>query len=351
MTLFLEWEVLGVAPLAKLLDHHGIDSRFFRMHIGIDNAADGHGARARDAVMRHLDELHTLGGEEAVQRQWERIWNGYVAFAVTGNLGEELVAHLKSPPTHEERLVRMIRDKAPRAALNHEGKMLAGSYLDDWFADPEGLLEALAASEWIAPGDPAGSPLFRLFRWNGPMYKVFDDEETELWREWIRSLAGETAEGRDYSPLEAILLLADAVRTRPDGLLSDSRNLVGPQPGNPGRIVERPVAWWCLQPAPALLAALTHPANTADGTGDDGRPTAATDLLQEFFGPADAARLAHDLPVSRTVRQIVHDWVEAGCPLPDTGPPDTRVSLSTTQPVPEPDSPLRLRIQGMGSIH
>ncbi|GGV07137.1 hypothetical protein GCM10010260_51010 [Streptomyces filipinensis] len=354
MTLFLEWEVLGVVPMAKLMDHHGIDSRFFRMHVGIDNAADGHGARAREAVMRYLDQLHTLGGEEAVQRQWERIWNGYVAFAVTGNLGEELVAHLKSPPTPEESLLRMIRDKAPRAALNHEKRMLAGSYLNDWFADPEGLLAALTASEWIVPGDPAGSPLFRLFRWNGPMYKVFDDEETEVWREWIRSLAEEPAERRAYSPLEAILLLADAVRTRPDGLLSDSRALVGPQPGNPDRLVERPVAWWCLQPAPALLAALTHPANMTDGTGDDGPPTApapVADFLHEFFAPADATRLARDLPVSRTVRQIVHDWVEAGCPLPDTGAPDTRVSLSTIQPVPEPDSPLRLRIQGMGGIH
>ncbi|MET8112788.1 hypothetical protein [Streptomyces prasinus] len=183
------------------------------------------------------------------------------------------------------------------------------------------------------------------------MYKVFDAEETEVWREWIRSLGEEPAEPRDYSPLEAILLLADAVRTRPGGWLSDSRTLVGPQPGNPDRLVERPVSWWCLQPAPALLAALTHPANTADGTGGDGLSTAATDLLHEFFGPADAARLARDLPVSRTVRQIMHDWVEVGCPLPDTGAPDMRVSLSTTQPVPEPDSPLRLRIQGMGSIH
>jgi hypothetical protein len=182
MTLFLEWEVLGVVPVAKLMDHHGIDSRFFRMHIGIDNATDGHGALAREAVMQHLDQVHTYGGDQAVQQQWERIWNGYVAFQTTGSLGEDLVARLNAPPAAEERLLTAIRDKAPRAALSHERKKLAGSYLTDWFADPEGLLTALSESEWISPGDPDGSTFFRLLGWDGPMCKVFDAEETELWR-------------------------------------------------------------------------------------------------------------------------------------------------------------------------
>ncbi|MEU8678667.1 LodA/GoxA family CTQ-dependent oxidase [Streptomyces sp. NPDC048560] len=354
MTLFLEWEVMGVLPTAKLLEHHGIDSRFFRMHIGIDNAADGHGALARDAVMHHLDQLHTLGGDEAVQRQWERIWNGYVAFQITGNLGEELVARLKAPPTPEDRLIRMIQDKAPRAALNHERKKLADSYLNDWFADPEGLLAALSESEWITPGDPGDSTFFRLLGWDGPMYKVFDDEETEIWREWIRSLGAEPTQQRTYSPLESMVLLADAVRARPDGFLSDDRTLVGPQPGNPDQIVERPVAWWSLQPASALLAAVTHPANSAAGASPDGTGdglAVGRRFIDEFFATAEHSRLANDLPVSKGVKDIVADWVDAGCPLPDTTAPVSRVSLSTVQSVTDVDSPLRLRVDGMGTIH
>ncbi|MFH8932241.1 LodA/GoxA family CTQ-dependent oxidase [Streptomyces pristinaespiralis] len=353
MTLFLEWEVLGVVPVAKLMDHHGIDSRFFRMHIAIDNAADGHGALARDAVMHYLDQLHTLGGDDAVQRQWERIWNGYVAFQITGNLGEELVARLNAAPTAEEQLIAMIQAKAPRAALNHEKKKIAGSYLNDWFADPDGLLAALSESEWITPGDPADSRLFRLLGWDGPMYKVFSDEETELWREWIRSLSGERKERRTYSPLESMVLLADAVRARPDAFLSDARTLVGPQPGNPDHLVERPVAWWALQPAAALLAAVTHPANATAGPaeGAEHTPTAGLEVIDAFFAQAEDARLANDLPVTKTVRDIVGDWVEAGCPLPDTAVPTSRVSLSTAQAVTDADSPLRLRIQGMGTIH
>ncbi|MFM9707774.1 LodA/GoxA family CTQ-dependent oxidase [Streptomyces galilaeus] len=363
MTLFLEWEVLGVAPVAQLLDHHGIDSRFFRMHIGIDNAADGHGALAREAVMQHLDQVHTLGGDRAVQQQWERIWNGYVAFQSTGNLGEELVARLTTPPTAEDRLLTSIRDKASRAALNHDGKKLAGTCLNDWFADPEGLLNALSESDWVCPGDPDASAFFGLLAWDGPMYKVFDTEETGLWRDWIRALVEQRTQERAYSPLEAMVLLADAVRARPAAYLSDARTLIGPQPGDPDHLVERPVAWWALQPAPVLLAAIAHPANAlsdaAAGTGVVGPPPAEQggltparrEFIHAFFDRADHTDLTKDLPVPKPVRDIVCDWVEAGCPLPDATAPLIRVSMSTAQAATDADNPLRPLINGMGTIH
>src|SRR5207253_3077732 len=44
MTLFLEWEVLSLVPTIRGLDYIGIDSQFWWMHVGIDNASEGHGA-------------------------------------------------------------------------------------------------------------------------------------------------------------------------------------------------------------------------------------------------------------------------------------------------------------------
>ncbi|MFJ8713189.1 LodA/GoxA family CTQ-dependent oxidase [Streptomyces violaceus] len=358
MTLHLEWEILGVVPMAELLDHHQIDSRFYRMHIGIDNAAQGHGALARDAIMLHLDQMYAGGGDDAVQRQWQRIWNGYVAFQTTGTLGEDIASRLLRPPTVEQRLIRMIEDRAPWAARNHEGKRLGGSYLNDWFADPEGLLRTLSTSEWVTPGDHKRSRLFELFSWNGPMYKVFDEEETGLWREWIDSLGRQPSPPRTFSPLESMVLLTDAMRARPDGFFSDVGAVVGPQPGNPEHLVERPAAWWSLQPTEALLAAVAHPANRVRGeSGEEGAARAeggtqgGTDFVRAFFASVDRPALVEELPVTGTPQDIVDEWVEVGCPLPDPQVPVTRVSLSTPQPVAEPDSPLRVRIHGMGGIH
>ncbi|WP_144383962.1 LodA/GoxA family CTQ-dependent oxidase [Streptomyces sp. SAJ15] len=354
MTLWLEWEVLDVVPTAELLDHHGIDSRFFRMHIGIDNAAHGHGALARDAIVLHLDEQHASGGDEAVQRQWQRVWNGYIAFQTTGNLGEDLFTLLHRPPEVEQRLIEMIKAKAPWAARNHERKRLGGSYLNDWFADPKGLLTALGGSEWVTPGDAGRSRLFELFAWNGPMYRVFTEAETALWREWIDSLARERPVPRSLSPLESMVALTDVLRARPDGLSANGNTMVGPQPGNPGHLVERPAAWWSLQPTEVLLAAVAHPANRGGSEaagGGTARTARRTEFLRELFGPVDQAGLAAELPVDSSPAEIVDAWVEAGCPLPDAQPPEVRVSLSTPQPVSEPDSPLRLRVHGMGGVH
>ena len=74
MTLQLEWEVLALWPTVKLLRHFGIDSHFYELHIGIDNAANGHGAKARDAVNRFLDEAYRRGGDAGIQTIWRRIW-------------------------------------------------------------------------------------------------------------------------------------------------------------------------------------------------------------------------------------------------------------------------------------
>ena len=84
MTLFLEWEVLELAWTIKKLDYHGIDSQFWRMHVGIDNAVDGHGAKARNAVNVYLDNVLKESGRAAMQREWQRIWTGFVAFATAG---------------------------------------------------------------------------------------------------------------------------------------------------------------------------------------------------------------------------------------------------------------------------
>jgi hypothetical protein len=77
MTLQLEWEVLALKPTIKLFRHFGLNPHFYEMHVGIDNAADGHGAKARSAVEVYLDQARARGGKVEVDRLWKRIWRGH----------------------------------------------------------------------------------------------------------------------------------------------------------------------------------------------------------------------------------------------------------------------------------
>ena len=89
MTLFYEWDAsVSSLPVVKLLEHPsiGIDAYFFKLHMEIDNVDNGHAAAAREAVVIQLEETRRAHGEDAMQREWRRIWNGYVAFATTGKL-------------------------------------------------------------------------------------------------------------------------------------------------------------------------------------------------------------------------------------------------------------------------
>ena len=84
MTLYLEWEAIYLHAMVKLYDYHGYNSLFYRLHVAIDNPVNGHGAKARDAVIRYLDHVREESGEREMQEHWRRVWNGYVAFKFIG---------------------------------------------------------------------------------------------------------------------------------------------------------------------------------------------------------------------------------------------------------------------------
>lgn len=349
MTLHLEWEILGVKPGAELLEHHGVDAGFYRMHIGIDNAATGHGALAREAVHRYLDEVYSRGGEAARQHHWHRIWNGYTAFATHGSLYEAVAEKLRARPRPAVRLAAMITAKAHYAALNHGSRMLGGNYLNDLVAGPpEQLLAELVAAGTILPGDPDASPFFRLTGPTGPMYKVFTPAELELWREWCRSLAAaETPDG--LSPLEAMVRLVDMQRHRQANAAAHATTpLTGPDPAGTGASVTQPVAWWFRQPTAYLLNALAEPANGLVVPGDP----QASRLLHTLLAPNNTMGRAFQDPVAgtgTTGAEIVRRWIEEGCPVPVPVPAAQLTTMYSAQATGGPGS--GVRVPGMGSVH
>src|SRR5207245_491773 len=83
-------------------------------------------------------------------------------------------------------LIRLINEKKAYGALNHGDKKIQAEFINDLFEDPQLLLDKLSGdARYIVPGDPVKSGFFKKLTFDGPMYKVFSEDEIELWRRWV----------------------------------------------------------------------------------------------------------------------------------------------------------------------
>jgi hypothetical protein len=320
MTLQLEWEVIGIKHTMKLLEHWGIDTHFYRMHVGIDNASTGHGAKARAAIKLFLDQAFQRGGDELRQRLWRRIWTGRVAFGNIGDFSGQLaglIHAMDTPDGLRSRVVTLVRRKARYASQNHNDKKLGGVLLNDWFKDPEGLVDALARSPWIVPGDPEHSPFFAKLSYDGPMYKVFTPDETELLKAWIRAM-GQTAP-EPKAPDLAMATVIDRLRSMQTGTPGhDANQLTGPDPADPSKQLTASVAAWFGQPTVHFMKALADPANGLITPGNPGTSRFVQRYLNQSTGGAMAAVLAGTFTeiAPKSAATVIIEWIAAGCPIP-----------------------------------
>ncbi len=354
MTQYLEWSAIELRNMVLLHEHFGIDTRFYELHVAIDNAAAGHGAMAKRAIEAYLEGIRLDLGDEVVQAQWQRIWTGYVAFATTGNLGQEVADRRRRQPTSAQKVAALIRDRAPKARLNHGRRRLGGRLINDLFADPDALMTALVTNGLVVPEDPDRSTFLDLLRPDGPMYRVFDDDEIDIWRAWIRSLraavpAVEPAALTVPDPAAAMVALVDAMRPRQEGVGPHQGEILrGPDPADPARTVEQPVAAWFTQPATALMRALADPANGWIRPGDAAGSRFVTELLS---GSHRMARtLAAPLPDGTTGAQVVTAWIDAGCPVPDAAPEPVPAG-APARPLTLLSPPERVAAHPTGAVH
>ncbi len=367
MTLRLEWEVLSLWPVIKIMEHFHLDPHFYRLHVGIDNASSGHGAKAKQAVQLHLDRIRAeTGSEDEVQRQWTRIWNGYVAFRITGHLDEDLRALLrdrrKHPQTPSDRVIDLIVKKRPYGRLNHMDRKLGSNLINDWFDDPKGFIEQLKSK--VTPGHPEKSELMRLISFDGPMYKVFNEDEIQIWHNWIVSLAEEP---QPQHPIEVqVSMLIDHLRSSGENEPAhEAFQLWGPNPDHEGAEIQRSVTWWFAQPAPAFMKALSNAKSNMIVLRDPGN--------SRFFSQFVMAENRMGRALQNTVidekngQQIIREWIEEGCPIPGEARPELKVAMASLAPVLErpTEAPWlsafasdveraqhpRHTIQGMAAVH
>ncbi len=85
LNLAIELSGLGAAymGLADELDYWDIDSTIIKLHISIDNMANGHSFIAKDTIAIYLDEQLSAYGHLRMQQQWRRIWIGFLALQVS----------------------------------------------------------------------------------------------------------------------------------------------------------------------------------------------------------------------------------------------------------------------------
>ncbi len=317
MTLFLEWCVLDLKPSVALLKYYDVDPHFYVLHVGIDNASDGHGHLARKAVEIYLDSARLKGGESAVQEHWKRIWDGFVAYGTTGTFGNDLAKHMtarleQNRSRARERAIALIEHKAPFGQLNHGTKMIGTNRINDWFRDPPAFLDALVEANYVIPSDPDNSALFKLFQFDGgPMYNVFSPEEIGVWRNWVLSLVAQL-QATPVPPAQGMLQLIDHLRTRQAGAQAHQEMTLR----IPGSDEALPVSAWFERPAEAFMTALADPDNGWIEPGNPGSSAFVTELLSD----RNAMGRAFDDVIAdtggQTGRAIIVAWIEAGCPLP-----------------------------------
>lgn len=288
-----------------------------------------------------------------MQEQWSRIWTGYVAFATTGDLANQMAKRGRRPPAVEEKIVALIGRLAPKARLNHGEKRLGGQLLKELFADPAALMSALVESGMIRPGKPDASPFFDLLTPDGPMYRIFSDAEIDTWKQWVTGLSTDSpARASEDSTRPAVAermqLLVDGMRDRQVGVPAHGDTLlVGPDPTDAAGSLTKPVSWWFQQGASQLMRAIARVENGWVVPGD----AEASKWITELVRGRSSMGLAFtgSAPDGSTWAETAVEWVNAGCPQPGDGhvvrpltllSPSDRVALHPTG-----------EIHGSGSVH
>ncbi len=346
MTLYLEWQVVDLKPTRDLMKYVGIDPHFYVMHIGIDNAVNGHGQRAAEAVRLYLQRIRSLGaGEAAVQKAWQRIWNGFVAFGTTGSFGTDLVDLVTNKPSLREQMIAMIARKAKFGSRNHQQKMVGPSRINEWFSDPPGFLDALLKHEWITPGDWPNSRMNGLINFQtGVMFRVFTDEEIALWANYTASLAAPVPPlpPPSVSPARAMSLLIEQLRPVQLGISGHDRNMMADLAGT-----VHTLSWWFKQPTNAFMQALAAPINELVIPGKPAESRFFVQLIAPTGPMGSVFGLPANAPNVGSCRDVVHRWILAGCPLLS----DTVKRLRLHSPKARRDEHHSGKILGMGGVH
>jgi len=175
------WAAVGTAP-GCAFDVRALD---LRKPVGRVNGLDAP-EQSRWVVEQYA--AHDAATRERIERTlaWTfdalRAWDAFVEVAA---------ARVASPRLA---MARLMQHRAREAMVYHREYKLDGRVLSDWFKDalrdPEPLVDMLAKSRLVVPGQAERSPLVTtLIGPGGRMFRVFSDDDLAIIGRWIDSLA------------------------------------------------------------------------------------------------------------------------------------------------------------------
>jgi len=307
-------------------------------------------------VRLYLEQVRAGGGgEEAVQQQWRRIWNGFIAFGNLGTFFSDLSDLINNKPSLRDRVVAMIAAKGEYGKYNHDQHQLGPNLINEWFADPDAMLDALIKYGKLKPGDWEGSQLAQLTSFaTGPMYRVFSEDELQLWADYTRSLASPSPTPTPEpaptpvplpasDPARAMARVIDLLRPQQSGTAGHQREQLNDAEGT-----AHPVAWWFTQPTRAFMQALADPAN---GWIIPGNPDGSR-FMTQLVDSTNTMGWAFVQPAPMgggSCRDVARNWIAAGCPLP---PEKAFIpQLRMNAPPPVWDGHPTGKLMGMGTVH
>lgn len=148
---------------------------------------------AFDAIKLYLGNMTD---KAEISYHWQRIWRGFVTYYWLYQSWLDELMRFESVKDLNYNMLELIRRKAPYAYGYHKKNVLDGKPIDAWL-DPENvaaedLLDALARSRYVKPGDSKNSLFFKLVDFKGPMFRIFSPQELDTIAQWIDSLSSNT---------------------------------------------------------------------------------------------------------------------------------------------------------------
>jgi len=185
-------------------------------------------------------------------------------------------------------------------------------------------------------GSPDQSPLMNyLTSFDGPMFKIFDTDDLEIWRDWIYSLKGPQPpfKKNQLDSFDAMKHLVERVgRTARAVRAHDTLEIFGPSPNN-GQLIKQAVSVWLSisnkedggDPV-NILKALIEPTNHlitcwASNASAFIAFLAPNNPMGSMFARSAAEVMGdeHHRSPLWTWREIVIRWIDDGCPFQSNG--------------------------------
>jgi len=182
------------------------------------------------------------------------------------------------------------------------------------------------------------------------MYKIFDKEDLDAWRDWVVWLGeeGDTPVSKRYiGKAEAMLTLLTELRSQ--AIAAHGHDLYKLNSPDTRQQQPLPVSEWFADPdLKKLMKALKDPVN---GWAIPGRPEDSPLVIDLASGARPMGKiLDRRFPTinNRIGRLIIVDWILAGCPIPGEKEPEPSECGSIKAPKVRQ---LLMQEYGMGAVH